>query len=244
MSRKWLVLLGIMTFVGGVLLTFPANVAYQWFAPEQLRLKGVSGSIWNGRATEGALGDAYFRDLRWQARPSQLLTGNMAIDVSVQSPAGPIRTTAKAGLSGQLQLLDTSGTLTLSAVHPSLQAGGVDGILRLDMQSLALENGFPVEALGTVTIERLIATAVGSETIGDFKASFSTETDGIVGLVEDVDAVLSVDGRLVLSPNRSYVLNGSVASKPRTPVVIQQNLRFLGSADANGRRPFRFEGQL
>jgi hypothetical protein len=51
-------------------------------------------------------------------------------------------------------------------------------------------------------------------------------------------------GTIAISPDRSYSLVGDVAARPGAPPSIEQQLRFLGSADDRGFRQFRFEGQL
>ena len=37
---------GILVLLIVLLVTFPARVAYQWFAPPDLTLSGISGSVW------------------------------------------------------------------------------------------------------------------------------------------------------------------------------------------------------
>ena len=74
-NTKRLVLAGIITFVVGLIITFPARVAYQWFAPAELKLNGISGSIWRGTATQGSAKGIYLTDINWSFRPLGLITG-------------------------------------------------------------------------------------------------------------------------------------------------------------------------
>jgi hypothetical protein len=80
--------------------------------------------------------------------------------------------------------------------------------------------------------------------LGDFRAQFVTNDGAISGTVEDLSGVLDVIGTISISPDRSYSLVGDVAARPGAPPSIEQQLRFLGSADERGFRQFRFEGQL
>lgn len=244
MSRKRIVVLGVATFLIGTLLMFPARVAYQWFVPEPVRLSGINGSIWNGKASSGLVAGIYFTNLSWSFRPLALLTGHIAFDTSVTTAAGPVRTRAAVGLSGKVSLTDLVGSLSLAAIHPSLQANRIDGTVNIQMQSLVLIDGWPVEAQGSIGVGNLIAGAAGPDPLGNFRAEITTEINGIVGLVEDAGAVLDVTGTLTLGDDRSYSLVGFVAANSKTPVSINQNLRFLGTPDPNGRRQFRFEGSL
>ena len=81
--------------------------------------------------------------------------------------------------------------------------------------------------------------------LGDFRADMQTVDDNIVGQLDDVSGALDVDAAsIVVRPDGSYSLIGNVAAKPGAPPSIEQQLRFLGSPDERGMRPFRFEGRL
>ena len=76
-SHKALVAIGLLTFVTGVVLLFPARVAYHWFAPSTVQAGGLDGSIWSGSATEVTAAGLYLRDVRWRLKPMRLLTGKL-----------------------------------------------------------------------------------------------------------------------------------------------------------------------
>ena len=105
-------------------------------------------------------------------------------------------------------------------------------------------NGLPVAADGSVTVADFFAPALSAERVGDFRADFQTTTNGISGVVQDVSGVLDVEGTIELTADRNYVFIGQVAPTAETPPSITNQLRFLGSPDERGQRPFRFEGQL
>ena len=71
-----------------------------------------------------------------------------------------------------------------------------------------------------------------------------TNNGQITGTVEDVSGVLDVSGQITINADRSYSFIGDVAALPGAPPSIEQQLRFLGSADQRGMRQFRFEGRL
>lgn len=75
---KRLIIVGLITLIVIMLATFPARVAYHWFAPVELRLSGIAGSVWNGSAVEGVAGGAYIRNIAWRFKPLSLLSGNLA----------------------------------------------------------------------------------------------------------------------------------------------------------------------
>ena len=52
---------------------------------------------------------------------------------------------------------------------------------------------------------------------------------------------LSVEGSLRLTPEPGFDLQGLVAPRPSASPDLAQDIRFLGSPDAQGRRPFSLE---
>lgn len=244
MSRKWLIAIGVVTFLVGTILLFPARAAYLWFVPEQIRINGISGSLWSGKASAGMVEGVYFTNLDWSFKPLSLLFGELAFDTSVNAAGGQISLRAGVGLSGKVSMSDIVASLSLAAIHPALRANRIDGMINIQMQSLVLKNGWPAEAEGSIGIGNLVAAAAGPDPLGNFRVEITTGDSGIVGLVEDAGAVLDISGTLTLSDDRSYSLIGNVAPNNQTPVALGQNLRFLGTPDANGQRQFRFEGSL
>jgi general secretion pathway protein N len=241
---KRYVLAGLLVFLAVLVVSFPARVAYRWFAPSDLTLSGISGSIWSGSAAEGLAGGAYIRDITWKLKPAGLLGGKLAFATTSRPASGSMNTDVAVGLDGSLTLSNLSGNVPLDLVHQAFQRAGLSGDLSLQFETLALRNGLPVDASGSMTIANLFAPALSAGVLGDFGAQFQSADGVITGTVDDLSGVLDVAGTITISPDRSYSLVGDVAARPGAPPSIEQQLRFLGSPDARGFRPFRFEGQL
>ena len=114
----------------------------------------------------------------------------------------------------------------------------------MQFERLIVENGTPVEATGTLNIANLVSRYLSPTSLGDYKAEFQTQEGGILGTVESIRGVLELDGTIKLSRDRSYEFIVMVAATPAAPINIAQQLRLLGSPDAQGKREFRIEGQL
>jgi len=236
---KRLVIAGIFVFLLLLIATFPARVAYTWLAPPEIQLSGISGSIWNGAATEGKAAGAYIRNLKWRFRPAALLSGKLAFTTSGNPAGGTMNTDVAISTNGNLTLSDFVGTLPLDLVHQSFQQAGIRGDVLLQLDTLVIQDGLPVAALGTITVSDFFAPLLSTS-----RANFQTSDDGIVGTVENLTGVLDVTGTIALTQDGSYTFIGEVGATAETPRSITDQLRYLGSADARGQRPFRFEGQL
>ena len=225
-------------------MSFPARVAYRLFAPPDLSLSGISGSVWSGTASEGLAGGAYIRDISWRLRPADLLTGKLAFSTTSRPASGTMETDVAVGIDGSLTLSNLAGSVPLDLVHPAFQRAGISGDLSMQFEKLMIRNGLPVDVNGSVTVANMYAPALSAATLGDYQAQFVTNDGAISGTVEDLSGVLDVIGTIAISPDRSYSLVGDVAARPGAPPSVEEQLRFLGSADDRGFRQFRFEGQL
>lgn len=243
LSKK-LITVGVVTLVGGLLVTFPARVAYHWFAPADLQLSGLSGSVWNGNAIAGSVSGIYIRNLEWHFRPASLFTGKVAYATSSEPAGGFMDAVVAVGITGNVILDDIVGAISLSALPNSANLNGISGNVRLDFERLVLRDGAPTEAVGTVEVSGLIARGLSGSPIGDYQAEFLTNESGIVGSVEDLSGVLDVAGSIQVDVDRNYSFVGQVAAKGNAPRSITEQLRFLGSPNERGQREFRFEGQL
>lgn len=243
-SPKRLILAGIATLVIGLISTFPARVAYQWFAPGELKLGGISGSIWRGAAAQGSAGGVYLTNIKWRFRPLGLLTGKLQFATSSNPASGFFDADIALGAGGSFTLSDVAAAVPLSALADAFPLSGIEGDVSLQFEELVIKGGVPVEATGTINIANLVSRYLAPTPLGDFRAEFQTADDGILGSVEAVSGVLELAGTIRLTQDRNYKFVGQVAAKPNAPLSITQQLQFLGTPNSRGQREFRLEGQL
>ena len=241
---KRLIFLGLIVFLVVMVVTFPARVAYTWFAPAELQLSGIEGSIWNGSAAEGFAAGAYIQNINWQLKPMALMSGNLAYQTSSNLASGSMISEVAVGMSGELTLSNLTGNLPLDLVHPAFQQNGIRGDISLQFDSVVISNGMPSTVVGSVTIADFFVPDLSTSTLGDFTADFHSMDGIVVGSVKGADSVIDVIGTISLNPDRSYAFIGTVAPTSATPASIVNQLVFLGSANEYGQHDFRFEGQL
>ncbi len=243
-NPKRLILAGIATFVIGLVITFPARMAYQWLAPDELKLSGIDGTIWHGSAARGTAGGLYLANISWSYEPLALLTGKFEFASSSNLASGFFDARIAVGLSGKLTLSDVSGALTLDTLTAILPLSGIEGDVTVTFEEVIIENGVPVEATGTLVLANLVSRYLSPTILGDYEAEFQTYDEGILASVESINGVLELVGMVKLTRNRNWEFIGKVAATPAAPLGISQQLQLLGSPDSRGKRDFRIEGQL
>jgi general secretion pathway protein N len=235
---------GAATFIAGIILMFPARAAYTWFAPPEVRLSGISGTIWRGSATEGNAGGMYLRDLRWRFSPLSIFRANLVYAIETATAFGTINCDAGVTLSGNIVIRNLDSRFSLQEFRNQFQLQGFDGSLNLQLESLVLHDGVPIEAHGRVRLENLMARQLSPNVIGDYQADFTSDDSSIIGSVEELGGVLDVAGKITIDNDRNFSFIGKIAALPDAPSGLTDQLQLLGPADDRGYREFRIEGQL
>lgn len=243
-KRSRLIAVGLLTLFLGLLIFFPARVAYQWFAPPEVSLAGISGSIWRGNAREATAGGIYLTDLSWTMQPAQIFRGQMAYAFAATPVNGFIEGQVGLGMGGTATFSDLTAALSLQSLQAVIGDAGIRGSVNIQFERLLLSGGIPIAADGVVEVANLIAPKVHQASIGGYRAEFFTQESGVMASVEDTDGVIDLAGSLQLANDRNYQFIAQLAPKSNTPASLRQQMQFLGSADERGQHTLRLEGQL
>lgn len=243
-SRKTLLFVGLLTFVAGFVMLFPARVAYDWFAPPVLQASGLEGTIWSGSAAEASAAGLYLRELKWRLRPLRLLTGKLAASVQASPSSGFLEADVAAGIGGDITLGNVNGSLPLGDFAAIARMPGLAGTASVQFEELRLRDGLPVSADGTLAVADLVAPMIDPSPIGSYRAEFFTDDNAVVASIEDVSGMFDLAASLTVSSDRNYQFIGKVAATDSTSEKLRQQLRFLGSPNDRGQHDIRLEGQL
>jgi general secretion pathway protein N len=242
--RSRLAIIGLAVLLIGLLARFPARIAYDWVSPPGVAIAGIEGTVWSGRAREGQVAGLYLRDINWRMRPAAIFAGRLGYAVEANAASGFASANVSLGAGGSAALENLTASLSLQALQHIVGMPGLDGAVSLQFERLEFENTLPVAADGVLEVANLRAPMVHRSTLGGFRAEFFTQDTGIVGSVEDVDAVIDLAGSLSLGSDRSYQFIGQVAPTASTPSELRDQMRFLGTPNERGNYQVRLEGQL
>ena len=240
--KRGLALVGVLTTVIVLVISFPARVAYEWVSPPLLSMSGISGTLWSGKASEFSTNGLYLRDLEWHARPFRLLAGKIAFSISGSAASGFLESDIAVQLDGTTTLTGLSAALPLQMLERAAKVPGLRGQASLKFDRILLVEGRAAAMDGTLTIDNLVVPLVHRGSLGGYKAEFFTQNNGIVASVEDTDGVVDIAGSLQINPDATYSFLAQVIAKPNTPDAVRQQMRFLGPANERGQQEIRLEG--
>lgn len=244
----WLAL-GAGAYIVFALALFPAATVYRWFAPDSVRLSGIEGTLWSGQAALGSVGELGLHDIRWRLSPLNLLAGRLSGELETRLADGFLNTQLSAGLGGVVfsELQATASLPTLKDVVP---VGATQGLASLQLERLALQNGWPEQAVGQIQLaEVAVAPFVptgGLISMGSYRLTFlEGDGDGVRGQIEDLGGPLEVNATVRLDPDRGYLIEGLARARPEATPELVQGLQLISSEpDSSGLRAFNLSGSL
>jgi general secretion pathway protein N len=249
MKRWWpLVALGVGAYLLFAILTLPASIVLSRLDSSGVRAAGVSGTFWNGRAQVLTVGGVHVGGVEWDLHVLPLFAARLNADVKVTRIDGFLQTEVSATPSGRLHFEGLTGSLPLTALPPNAIRGGWTGTLNLKLVSLVVEKNWPVFAEGTVEAIDVTGPSSKPVNIGSYKTTFPPDSaaDGsLTGALTDIGGPLQISGTVQLkAADRSYHIDGMIATRPDAPRDVVNTLQFLGPPDEQGRRPFGTEGTM
>lgn len=247
---SWIAL-GIGAYLAFVIATFPADVAYRWFAPPELRLAAISGTVWSGSAALGSVAGLSMRDVLWNVSAWPLVLGRASGRFEARLADGFARGEASATMS-RIVLRNVQASTPLQALVGLLPLHDTSGQVSVDLPRLELERGWPVRVVGTLRVNELEVApllptqAGGPIPLGSYEIEFvDADGDGVQGRVTDRGGPLEVNGRVALGADRGYELEAHVSARPEASQDLVRGLEIMtGEPDASGRRPFNMSGSL
>jgi len=235
----WITLLAAVTFVVIVLARLPVA----WLIPTgQLPgCAGLDGSLWSGTCEGLTVGDAPVGDVSWQLLPLRLLIGRLALHLTVH---GPATASADVELSSGARL-SARNIVADAALDPKLMPGvpaSLHGQAHLELALAEVEHGIVTQLRGRIEARNLEDRSGANTPLGSYVIIFPGGPGEQIGKLHDLDGPLALEGTLRLTREPGFVLEGLIAPRRGAAPEIVSNIRFLGSPDASGRRPFSLSG--
>jgi len=238
----WLIVFGVLVFAGFVIARLPAS----WVLPgpkSGMSCTDADGTVWNGTCTGLVVQQQALGDLAWEIHPLRMLAGKINADLVMTRPTGSIRANVESGFDKKIVARDVLADVPLdqelvSGLPPDLR--GLRGQIHAQLAYLRVDGQIIRAIEGVVEIHDLVD---GPQKWGSYSVTFPPPTTGVpVGQIKDLGTgPLAVEGSLKLTPAPGFDLEGLVAPRASASPELVQNLRMLGSPDAQGRRPFSME---
>lgn len=244
MRKGPLVAAAIATFLVTLLIFLPATLIAGRLPPN-VTTGTLTGTIWNGSADALSIGGRLLGSARWQVLPLQLFRGRLAVDAEIVRADGVARGRCALGLGRGIELSALEAHWPINDLPIRALPPGWSGNIEIAAPTLQLDDGTLTAAAGTIDVLDLREPPPNGVGLGSYRLTFDEQArqgDQLVGRIQDLEGPMSVSGTLTLTAGRNYVVDGLVAARAGAPAGMVERLRYLGSPDAEGRRPFSVAG--
>ena len=240
MGRAILItILAVVAFAIILVARMPAS----WLVPgppAQIACANTDGTIWNGTCNGLTVQGRPFGDVTWQLHASRLLSARLAATVTVTGPAGALQADLESNFSGKdVTAKNVKAEVPLDpALIPQLPRD-LHGNTHAQLALVHVQNGVVTELRGHIEARDIQRSPNEGGNLGSYSIDFPGGPGEPTGRLRDLgNGPLSVDGALRLTKEPGYDLQGTVATNSQTPPDLAKQLAYLGTPDAQGRRPF------
>jgi general secretion pathway protein N len=231
-------------FALGLIISFPAR----WLGPvlpHAVHCRQLQGTAWSGTCTGLSTGARELGDLSWELHALQLLRARLDLQLDLTDQGNYLRGDIAFGFGGALHGRDVQLDLPLTSALISSLPAGAQAHLSGKLARIEWTGKFISVLQGQLDVRDLIAAQ--GEVFGNYQAIFAPNpaadnADTPTGVIHDSGGPLELDGTLQLTHDPGYVMQGRVAARASASSGLADDLKYLGSADATGRRAFSLQG--
>lgn len=153
MKRIWILVAAaiLLTLSAVVLATFPAAVAWRWWGERvpDLKLQGISGTVWNGKATRVAVRGQVLGRMEWQVPFAALVRGAPSVRVDLSGPGLQLKAVIARQSADALALSELNAQAEAQWLGPALAIPELEptGLVVTENASLVLSRGGMPQAI-------------------------------------------------------------------------------------------------
>lgn len=241
-----LVSVGLLFLILFLIIKLPASVAYYFIKDNiaGLQLTNIEGTVWDGRAGIVAYQEHKFTNVHWQLSASALIIGRTVLEIKSRDPRYPLKASIARRGEGNLSIQQLTGTVPASLLNtiPALAWMRISGDVILDIDSLELADHQLNEAEGKLLIEQGQLIQPVKTSLGTISVNMTTESERIVVKLNDQQAPIGIDARLILLPSRKLQFNGKFMPTNLADNFLVSLLKNTGQLQADGTITINYQG--
>jgi hypothetical protein len=237
----WIALLAAAAFA----VIFVARMPAEWFVPNggaRGSCGSIEGSLWSGSCAGLIVNGTPVGDVTWTLEPLRLLRGSLAAHVNLTRGAANASADVELGFGGRITARNLVADVPLD---PRMVPGiprSLRGRAHLNLATAQIQNGIITQLVGSIEAHDLEDRSGADTPLGSYVVTFPGGSGDQIGKLHDLEGPLALEGTLRITREPGYVLEGLIAPRRGAPPELVNNIRFLGSPDASGRRPFSLSG--
>lgn len=243
-------ILVVLVYLATLIIKLPAALVVDWIPLNGLKIKNVSGTIWQGQAQEVEVNRKLsFDNVKWNVSVMDLLTLNLAGDVSFYN--GPDAMSGKGfvsyGLSGTKAsnvILDLTAKELLTLLPMRLPVK-LEGNLSAVIKEVVQGQPYCQQLQGNVLWQNAVVNSqLGRVNLDSPTVELGCDDGDITAFVNQQSDELTTALDITLSEAGVYKLNGEIQGTDKLAPSVAKSLNWIGPKNASGATTVTFSGQL
>jgi len=246
MSKRLIILLSGICFLGGLVVLMPANVVWQLVKSNMpgIHLHQVQGTIWSGRATTlTGLGQT-FNNLNWKIYPAQLFMAKLKIDLDIKDRAHPLKAHIHMDFDNNIRINNMKGKLPARMLQqiPAARIVNLEGLFNFEMRQLEIDKKGVQKADGIVLLEKATLSQPIKGYLGNLRFIITSKKELIHVKIDDVNAPIKIAGNLNLLKDHRFNFNALLNPTPAADDFLVSLLRNAARQQTDGRYAIQYNG--
>lgn len=242
---KW-VSLCLLVYLVFLVIKLPAvQVVSKVPLGKDVRISGVTGTIWHGHAQRAIINGLPVSDLSWSLAFFPLLIG----EINAEVKAGNVRDLEQISVNGEVSVKGQRLVINdlLAYIPTNLVIGMLplpipvqaDGRFKVQLDAVDYEEGcHEFKGNGQWLNANYTGTA-GVIDLGNFTADFSCNNSNIVVEVKQPNS-FGLSATTLIPANMQYKITGRFKPQANLPKEVHQAAQFFGNPDSEGYYPIQF----
>ncbi|MFK7995204.1 MAG: type II secretion system protein N [Granulosicoccus sp.] len=253
MRIVWLIIVGLVAYLVGVIAFFPAAPVIERIKPQlgPVALSGVQGKLYSGvidsvRSTDDLL-PLEFSNVGWTLSPRTLISGGAGASVRFEGYGGQGGGLVARQWNGDINVTDFSFDMQAKQLEPLLPVpvATFSGRLSGDIRRIKLVEQLLTEFEGTLTWADALLESPVPTSLGDVRVEI--EPNGEQTHVVTLNANggdIAMDGTVTITLSGDFSADIVFTPSPNAPPAVLNGLRQMGRQDAEGRVRFVRQGNV
>jgi len=255
MSNKIkIILTAVLLYLVFLISTFPASVAINYaksaqLLPKNIKLNGVSGSLWQGQLTTVVYQDIELDNVRWKTSLLPMFIGELELDLLIGNRRSDIKADgflsfSSNGLSLNDFTLKTSME-TLTKVKPLPLGLTTTGKLIAKIDNFSQGQPWCQTLNGELNISNsLMKSPLGKLNVANFATTLSCPQGKLTAVTKKSKNSLGIDANVIIDKSKKYIIEATVLPPSDAEKEYINFLNFSGKRNSQGEYSFKHSGRL
>jgi general secretion pathway protein N len=233
-------LLAIVVYLVFLIVYLPAKQATSRLTlPNNTKVYGVSGSIWQGQAQRATVKGVELRTLEWSLNFLPLLTGRISADIEF----GNIRETEQVSAKGQISIkgkaFDASDLILYVPVAQLISQftlpfpADVGGRLKVELDDISYDQYCTALSGDAQWLNASVNTFNTAVELGTMSAKLNCETQQVTLDIQQPN-VLGLAAKAKVDAKGKFSINGKFKPDDSLPPQIKRAASIFGEPDSSG----------